>query len=504
MPTLKKLKENLNKNVVDFAQELESKFPNVVFTSGYRQGAKTTTGNTSRHSHGEALDFRIDPEISKYLESDEGIKLLHKYQLGFLDESKSENKKWGNSLHVGFDSRLVENTNKRFKNITPSETYTEGINYLENSPNTTTFVPDKGSEKVDKEVIEVEDKTKEYNFLQEIQKFSKENQPLYTEVNKQVNNQNQVEQPNYLQQYEQISNFVDNPIAQQGGNIVDEDKKWLQDWYSNRIIPDKQQNEDFAQVKPKYLENLKNLPSPTYVENNTLGGAEGDYKGGINPILRLTKGSRPSTKLHEYTHAVTNTGGSSFYDDMVSDTIHLQANSKNDVKDLWTKDNYNYLVDPDEISARLQVLRKSYNFNPTEEITPERIKQIRENRKESDPNIKNLLDLYKDENLSKVLNTVAYNDKKNNNFYVQQGGEFSENELTFLSEIAIKDKNGYWNINNKGKVVEIPSNSITMKGVNQKLVGISKETGEKKVMLPNKEYLFKNTKNVIEIPFYKK
>lgn len=83
----------------------------------------------------------------------------------------------------------------------------------------------------------------------------------------------------------------------------------------------------------------------------------------------------------------------------------------------------------------------------------------------------------------------------------QQGGSFTENELAFLSEIAIKDNNGYWNPNNQGKVVEIEGNQITMNGVGKDLIGISKETGEQKLMKSGKDYTFgKKTKNVIEIP----
>lgn len=70
----------------------------------------------------------------------------------------------------------------------------------------------------------------------------------------------------------------------------------------------------------------------------------------------------------------------------------------------------------------------------------------------------------------------------------QQGGEI------------IKDNNGYWNPDNHGKVVEIGSNMITMKGVKEPLLGVSKETGERKIMYPDLDYFFKNTKNVIEIP----
>ena len=62
----------------------------------------------------------------------------------------------------------------------------------------------------------------------------------------------------------------------------------------------------------------------------------------------------------------------------------------------------------------------------------------------------------------------------------------------------IKDNNGYWNPDNWGKVVEIDSNDITMKGVNQPLLGISDE-GDVQYMEPNKDYKFKG-KKVREFP----
>ena len=67
--TLKNVKENLHKDITGFADELQTRFPDVVFTSGLRVGAKTKKGGVSRHSHGEALDFRIDPKIGDFLEN---------------------------------------------------------------------------------------------------------------------------------------------------------------------------------------------------------------------------------------------------------------------------------------------------------------------------------------------------------------------------------------------------------------------------------------------------
>jgi hypothetical protein len=65
----------------------------------------------------------------------------------------------------------------------------------------------------------------------------------------------------------------------------------------------------------------------------------------------------------------------------------------------------------------------------------------------------------------------------------------------------IKDNNGYWNLDNWGKPVEIDSNQITMKGVNQPLLGVS-DTGDIKLMKPGKNYKFKG-KKVTEFPMAK-
>lgn len=60
------------------------------------------------------------------------------------------------------------------------------------------------------------------------------------------------------------------------------------------------------------------------------------------------------------------------------------------------------------------------------------------------------------------------------------------------------DLKGYWNKDNHGKPVRIPSNRITMKGVNQPLLGIS-DTGDIQMMYPNQDYQFDGS-SVTELP----
>jgi len=60
------------------------------------------------------------------------------------------------------------------------------------------------------------------------------------------------------------------------------------------------------------------------------------------------------------------------------------------------------------------------------------------------------------------------------------------------------DPNGYWDKSNHGKPVRIPSNKITMKGVNQPLYGID-DTGFAQMMYPGQNYQFPGN-SVTEFP----
>lgn len=64
------------------------------------------------------------------------------------------------------------------------------------------------------------------------------------------------------------------------------------------------------------------------------------------------------------------------------------------------------------------------------------------------------------------------------------------------------DPLGYYNPKNQGNPVIIPSNNITMKGINKPILGID-DLGNTKIMQPNKDYKFKG-KSVLEIPLFTK
>ena len=85
---------------------------------------------------------------------------------------------------------------------------------------------------------------------------------------------------------------------------------------------------------------------------------------------------------------------------------------------------------------------------------------------------------------------------------IPSNGKYAKKTLASAKKGGVvKDDNGYWNPDNHGKVVEIDSPYITMEGVDEPLLGISDE-GDKKYMLPGKNYKFKG-KKVREYPMAK-
>ena len=71
--------------------------------------------------------------------------------------------------------------------------------------------------------------------------------------------------------------------------------------------------------------------------------------------------------------------------------------------------------------------------------------------------------------------------------YYQQGLDFKPK--TISQDGTVIDPMGYWNPENVGNPVIIPSNEITMEGVDQPLIGIS-DTGDVQYMEPGEDYSF--------------
>ena len=175
---------------------------------------------------------------------------------------------------------------------------------------------------------------------------------------------------------------------------------------------------------------------------------------------------------------------------------------KNDVEDILSRvrnDSGSYLSNPTEVHARLNVLRKELKDSGVVDpfktpVSKEHLNKFSNSyKKPGEISDKPLIEA----NSGELLNILNSQDDAVwllNNIVSNQSNEL----IPIAKNGVIKDNNGYWNPNNWGKVVEIGSNDITMKGVDQPLLGISDE-GDIQYMEPNKDYKFKG-KKVTEFP----
>src|SRR5690606_36463379 len=178
-----------------------------------------------------AVDLRITPEIVEFLSNDRrGIELLYKYQLGFLDESKAENRKWGNALHIGKDTALVERTNSKWKewqnkqeDTTPKYVSNEVIDFQKQPSmigvNLGELAPEEDKTKEQKEIEEADKSLAlEDRKLKLFEQFN--NRQILQQQEEEVAQQTvQIPDFNVLETYQQIDQFVSNPIMQRGGTI---------------------------------------------------------------------------------------------------------------------------------------------------------------------------------------------------------------------------------------------------------------------------------------------
>ena len=427
---------------------------------------------------------------------------------------------------------------------------TPTINNFDIPKQTTTFasVPDsvekESKTEEDKDVAEVEQKTKEFNFLDELNT---------TAASFKLREKQQIEAPqtDYMQQYEQISQFVENPqVAQQGKTVKDDKSRMIAHFMRLGIDVPREKVKVFpeAEVTPAF--NFGWQPPKKKIEITDKREINATTGKPINPNVDLTTGKYNQDTIRKIVVAANKIGIDPYTalsiglqetklgttDENIGHTIGRQDVNTKDIKSseeyfvnvLKSKMDYANklgIKDEDTILQTYNGLGKVYpeteqNYHgfkmkkvygvdvPKEGIDMrknplygKRIVDLRDNVLKQNPELVDYVD-------SVIGEVNPFSGKRETETYgipkFQQGGNFTENELAFLSEIAIKDNNGYWNKNNQGKVVEIDGGNITMKGVDQDIIGISKQTGEKKIMKPNKNYTFSNTKSVIEIPFFKK
>ncbi len=194
----------------------------------------------------------------------------------------------------------------------------------------------------------------------------------------------------------------------------DKSKEFLANWYQKRSIPDSYIQEAFNLDKPAYLQNIKQFPEYKEVkriDNNVTGR----YEPLSNTVL-VKQGAPSHVKTHELSHFINtkdNAGG--YMRTIHKDIVKNELMPKEQVKGVY-KNRYDYFSDPDEVHARIMVLREKAGIKPDEVVSPERLRSFLDTYKGDVDNINDLLNISKGEQgLLNMLNFMAKNKVKKSN-----------------------------------------------------------------------------------------
>ena len=215
---------------------------------------------------------------------------------------------------------------------------------------------------------------------------------------------------------------------------VNSEKEWLKNWYKKRKLQDESLDKNYQLDKKKYLSAIDKLKPHEEVENLTGSDGKTTIKGRYDKNsnqVSILKGEGDSTLNHELTHGINFDKDVINSKSSLNNFIEINKNKfpKEKVKDDWAKDNYEYMSDYQEVMSRINAYRKINNIQPTDVITKEKVKSIRDsynsNSKNKDYNIDQLHEIFDDENLSNVLNKVTLNSSlKNKTNQAAFGGSF--------------------------------------------------------------------------------
>lgn len=243
----------------------------------------------------------------------------------------------------------------------------------------------------------------------------------------------------------------ENPIYKyaNGGEIGDEEKQYLKNWYSQRrqyanskakymnkqlgVIQKGFVTPDFAKTNLQHHIPYKGLDQiPITIDDNKVKSIDNNAKGYYHPNegIVLTRDYRDPNRenlLHEMTHRLNKYGAAT----------NKQIESIIKDQKVYDKGNYtDYLTRPEEIYSRLMEFRKLNNLDPLKVYGKPDIQKLRRTGKDAD-----ILNLFVDDDvILDLLNTTASVSNKNI-IKAENGGEVPPtNKPTIVEPIPYKGK----------------------------------------------------------------
>jgi hypothetical protein len=193
-----------------------------------------------------------------------------------------------------------------------------------------------------------------------------------------------------------------------------EDRDWLENWYTNRVVPNKQVNELYQKEKQDYIRASKSIPKPNYtglIDNNI--DIQGIYHSNSSPwnsSITLLSPTERDVYSHEADHHIYGHAVSKKMNNMNKNIFDYNSGEPRSDMEPSTREYYDYFTQPDEIHARVQVLRKTAGFRPDQVITPEDIDKFKSTYKGGKANIDDLFNVTDTEQLTEILNSMVSTD----------------------------------------------------------------------------------------------
>jgi hypothetical protein len=275
----------------------------------------------------------------------------------------------------------------------------------------------------------LDSKQNEENFLKAM--FSKQNEDFTVAEPKKVVAQ-QIAPTNIMETYAKIDNFVE---AQQGG-AIEEDKKWLQNWYGNRVIPNKDINDIYQKSKSEYEDLSHAIPNPIYRGFIPAGEGITDLTSQAvhtkNNEIMMVSPENETTYTHEADHFIYTNANAQDMNDVHDNVVKYNLAPQENIRNPNIRNNYQYYSRPTEIHSRVQEFRKKAGFKPNQELKKEDIDRFKKTYKGGTEGINDLFDMTDTEHLLEVMNNMVDNNERKPNNLVQQGGTVSRDLDKFL------------------------------------------------------------------------
>ncbi len=245
----------------------------------------------------------------------------------------------------------------------------------------------------------------------------------------------------------------------------------------------------------KEMEALKTIDPELY---NRYSSSDGVNLGGdmnqsyYNPVSHSSKTGIQSTIVHEGTHGVHKAGRafSRQEADELTTPFNKEKQESMNAKDMYDR----YLLEPHEIHARMNEMRYRSNLSPNEKFTEKHFDKLKKRGIDDNGGVPRMLELVDDK---------AGFIRLMNNFYTPAA-------VTAGAVASTKDnKKQYGGIPQSmdglnaypDQIVEVPSNEITMDGIDYPVEAYDGTTKEYlTTMNPNQDYLFEDSESIIEVP----